>query len=116
MLFRSHSRVYYFHNGGQEEYFIGSADAMKRNLESRVEILVPVESPVLREELRMILNAHDADLRYAWEMQPDGSYLQRTPKHEQEHHGLHQILIQHASQAAREAQRLKRRVSKLLSS
>ncbi len=114
--FLEHSRVYYFHNGGQEEYFIGSADAMKRNLESRVEILVPVESPVLREELRMILNAHDADLRYAWEMQPDGSYLQRTPKHEQEHHGLHQILIQHASQAAREAQRLKRRVSKLLSS
>ncbi len=114
--FLEHSRVYYFHNGGQEEYFIGSADAMKRNLESRVEILVPVESVALREELRMILNAHDADQRYAWEMQADGSYLQRTPKHEQEQHGLHQILIQQASQAAREAQRLKRRVSKLLSS
>ena len=47
---------------------------MKRNLESRVEILVPVESPVLQQQLRELLEAHAADQRYAWEMQADGSY------------------------------------------
>lgn len=114
--FLEHSRLYYFRNGGQEEYFIGSADAMKRNLESRVEILVPVELPGLREELRSILDAHDLDQRYAWEMQADGTYQQRKPKTEFEQAGLHQILIQQASLVAREAQRLKRRVTKLLSS
>ncbi len=114
--FLEHSRLYYFKNGGEEEYFIGSADAMKRNLESRVEILVPVESPLLREELRSVIDAHDADNRYAWEMQQDGSYLQRSLKDDQEQIGLHQFLIHQSNQAAREAQRLKRRVTKLLSS
>nr|WP_307726494.1 polyphosphate kinase 1 [Trichlorobacter sp.] len=109
------SRLYYFRNGGQEEYFIGSADAMKRNLESRVEILVPVESSTLQQQLRELLDAHNTDQRYAWEMQPDGSYLQRKPANGQEQSGLHQLLIAQASQSAREAQRLKRRVTKLLS-
>lgn len=113
--FLEHSRLYYFHNGGQDEYLIGSADAMKRNLESRVEILVPVEASSLQIQLRELLDAHAADHRFAWEMQPDGSYLQRVPGSEQEQTGLHQCLINQANQAAREAQRLKRRVTKLLS-
>lgn len=115
--FLEHSRLYYFRNGGAEEYFIGSADVMKRNLESRVEILVPVESPALQQELRTILNAHDADHRFAWEMQPDGTYLQRKPSDDQDQTtGLHQILMQQASQAAREAKKIKRRAIKVLSS
>lgn len=114
--FLEHSRLYYFRNGGLEEYFIGSSDAMKRNLESRVEILAPIESLLLREELRNILNTHDADQRNAWDMQSDGSYLQRKPENEQEQNqGLQQILISQANNAAREVQRLKRRVAKLLS-
>ena len=88
---------------------------MKRNLESRVEILVPVESSALQQQLRELLDAHAADQRYAWEMQPDGSYLQRQPASGQEQSGLQQLLINQASQSAREAQRLKRRVTKLLS-
>lgn len=113
--FLEHSRLYYFRNGGEEEYFIGSADAMKRNLESRVEILAPVESLLLREELRAVLDAHDTDYRYAWEMRPDGSYLQRTPQSEQEQAGLHEFLINQSNQAVREAQRLKKRGTKQLS-
>ena len=73
--FLEHARIYYFRNGGDEEYFIGSADLMKRNLESRVEVLVPVESSALREELRAVLDIQLADERSGWEMQPDGSYL-----------------------------------------
>ena len=59
--FLEHSRIYYFRNGGDEEYFIASADAMKRNLEARVEILCPVEAPELTRELRLIFDLHAAD-------------------------------------------------------
>ncbi|MGD8643942.1 MAG: polyphosphate kinase 1, partial [Chromatiales bacterium] len=49
--FLEHTRIYYFRNGGDEEYFIGSADCMKRNLEARVEVVTPVENPELRSQL-----------------------------------------------------------------
>jgi polyphosphate kinase len=53
---------------------------MRRNLESRVEVHAPVEDPELRQELRMILDVQLTDQRSAWDMQPDGSYVQRRPK------------------------------------
>jgi len=112
--FLEHSRIYYFRNGGTEEYYIGSADAMKRNLESRVEILAPVEAPELQERLRMLLDAHDQDQRTAWDMQPDGSYVQRQPAGDGDNVGLHQRLIDYFEHEAREARRLKRRVAKVL--
>ncbi|MEM9454465.1 MAG: polyphosphate kinase 1 [Myxococcota bacterium] len=73
--FLEHARIYYFRNGGDEEYFIGSADLMKRNLESRVEVLTPVEAPELRAELRTILDVQLSDERAGWQMQTDGSYV-----------------------------------------
>jgi polyphosphate kinase len=73
--FLEHARVYYFHNGGADEYYIGSADSMKRNLESRVEVLVPVEEPSEREALRAMLDFQLRPNRNAWEMQPDGAYV-----------------------------------------
>lgn len=76
--FLEHTRIYYFKNHGQEEYFIGSADLMKRNLESRVEVITPIETPALRDELRRFLALQLADNQNAWEMQPDGSYIRRT--------------------------------------
>jgi len=76
--FLEHSRIYYFRNNGSEEYFISSADAMKRNLEARVEVLCPIESPDLASEIRTILDVHLRDTSSAWDMQPDGSYVQRT--------------------------------------
>ncbi len=77
--FLEHSRISYFLNGGEEEYFIGSADLMQRNLEKRVEVLTPVESPALRQELRLILDVQLGDKHNAWDMQPDGTYVRRTP-------------------------------------
>jgi polyphosphate kinase len=76
--FLEHGRVYYFRNGGAEEYFIGSADCMKRNLESRVEVVVPVEDPALRSELRELFDVQLAANRDAWQMQPDGTYVKRA--------------------------------------
>jgi len=77
--FLEHARILYFRNGGDEEYYIGSADMMKRNLESRVEVHAPVEDPEMRQELRLILDAQLADQRSAWDMQSDGTYIQRRP-------------------------------------
>ena len=73
--FLEHGRVYYFRNGGAEEYLIGSADCMKRNLESRVEVVAPVEDPALRKELRTVLDLQLKPNRAAWEMHSDGTYV-----------------------------------------
>jgi polyphosphate kinase len=75
--FLEHSRIYHFHNGGEEEYYIGSADCMTRNLVSRVEVITPVEPKALQGELRTILDVLLNDQRSAWDMLPDGSYVQR---------------------------------------
>ncbi|WP_295881956.1 polyphosphate kinase 1 [uncultured Thiohalocapsa sp.] len=90
--FLEHARILYFHNGGDEEYFIGSADMMRRNLESRVEVHAPVDNPELRQELRLILDVQLADQRTAWDMDADGQYTQRTPEDEKAK-GAQQTLI-----------------------
>ena len=110
--FLEHARVYYFRNGGKEEYFFGSADAMQRNLESRVEVLVPIEPQSLRRELRRLLDNQLADRRNAWEMQPDGSSVQLKPESSGEERGTHEQAISLASRREREASRLKKRKPK----
>jgi polyphosphate kinase len=105
--FLEHTRIYHFGNGGKPEYYIGSADAMQRNLEKRVEVLVPIEDPRAQHELRFILDSQLSDQRGAWDMQPDGSYLHRNgannPKHAQ------QQQIERTDRRLREATRLRRR-------
>ncbi|MEJ2135390.1 MAG: hypothetical protein P8X86_09110, partial [Desulfofustis sp.] len=54
--FLEHARIFYFKNNGDEEYFIGSADLMKRNLESRVEVVTPIEEKNCQARLREILD------------------------------------------------------------
>jgi polyphosphate kinase len=94
--FLEHSRIYYFKNNGAEEYFISSADAMRRNLEARVEVLCPVNSPLLARELRTILDVHIHDKRSAWDMLPDGSYVQRQPNESEAESGSHAQMIDNA--------------------
>jgi polyphosphate kinase len=104
--FLEHERIYYFHNAGRPEYYIGSADAMQRNLEKRVEVLVPIEDARLQSELRFILDTQLSDQRGVWDMQPDGSYVQRTgtgAKHSQ------QQMIERSERRLKEATRLRRR-------
>ena len=110
--FLEHTRIYYFLNGGAEEYFIGSADCMKRNLESRVEVVVPVEAPEPRRDLRQILDVQLDDRRSAWDMQPDGSYIQRMPDEGENPRSSQQIFIDLAERRQKEAQRLKKRKPK----
>jgi polyphosphate kinase len=73
--FLEHSRIYYFHNGGQEVVYVGSADLMPRNLSRRVEILFPIETPKLVRRLRdEILQHYLDDTSGAWILHPDGTY------------------------------------------
>jgi len=107
--FLEHARIYYFGNGGAEEYYIASADAMKRNLEARVEVMCPVSDPELTRELRAILNCFEADRRSAWDMQPDGSYLQRRPAEGESEEGTHQMLIAQAENRLKESLKQKKK-------
>lgn len=107
--FLEHARLYYFRNGGKEEYLIGSADAMQRNLESRIEVLVPVERLKLQRELRQFLDIQLADKRSAWEMSSDGSYSQIKPSRGEEVKNSHQTLIELSTKVNRQASRLKKR-------
>ncbi|MEE3719483.1 polyphosphate kinase 1 [Tumidithrix elongata RA019] len=81
--FLEHSRIFYFSNGGKEEVFIGSADWMPRNLDSRVEVVTPLEEPSIVQELKQILEIMLADNRQAWDLHPDGTYTQRHPKEDE---------------------------------
>ena len=107
--FLEHGRIYYFQNGGEEEYYIGSADCMKRNLESRVECVVSIEDPRLKDELRFTIDAQLDDSRSAWEMQADGTYLQRVPPGGRKGKSSQQMLIERAEKTHKEATRLRRR-------
>jgi len=110
--FLEHSRIYYFYNGGKEEYFIGSADIMKRNLEKRVEVITPIEPLDLQKRLREILNIQLADRQSAWDMQPDGSYIQRTDDGRGKSVGSQEELIKRAEKRLADAQRLSKKKNK----
>lgn len=78
--FLEHSRIYRFRNGGDPEYFITSADWMRRNLSNRVEIAVPISDETLKHQLDGILEVYDNDNCSAWDCGPDGVYVRRTPR------------------------------------
>lgn len=72
--FLEHSRIFYFENGGDGEYYMASADWMPRNLNRRVEILFPIEQPDLKEKTEHVLRCLLQDTLKAQILQPDGSY------------------------------------------
>jgi polyphosphate kinase len=116
--FLEHSRIYYFQNGGAEEYFIGSADCMKRNLEHRVEILVPVEDAISRDTLKTVLDLQLSPNRNAWLMQSDGTYVRTAtdPSDRGSQRALYEWLAGRETSpkllAARRRRRLGRRIAR----
>ena len=106
--FLEHSRVFYFKNGDDSEYYIGSADCMQRKLDNRVELLAPVEDRHLIKDLRFLLDALLDDQCDAWDMRPDGSYVQRRSDGGK-HVGAQQALIDWAEKRLKQATRLKKR-------
>ncbi len=74
-FFLEHSRIFWFYNEGNDEFYMGSADWMPRNLDRRVEIMFPVEGEALKEDLRHFLRAELEDNEKAHILQPNGDYI-----------------------------------------
>ena len=114
--FLEHSRIFYFENGaraespqadgdvvdgGGPEYYIGSADWMTRNLDSRVEAVTPVEDPDIRRQLKFNLELILADNRKRWRMRSDGRYDQQTPDDDEPVVNTQEVLMREAMKAGR---------------
>ena len=93
-----HSRVYAFEIGDETEMFLGSADLMSRNLDRRVEVLVPVEQARLKQELTAIFDSAFADTESSWQLEADGSWTRRRRTKEERTHG-HQLNLQRRARA-----------------
>jgi polyphosphate kinase len=76
--FLEHSRIYYFHNAGNPKVYIGSADAMVRSFDRRIESLFQLEEPMLRKQAMNILRYNLLDNANAYVMREDGSYSKKT--------------------------------------
>ena len=90
--FLEHSRLFYFANGGDEQFYFGSADWMPRNLDRRVEAVAPIDDVTLHPRLHSLLATCLADNRQAWDLAADGTYTQRVPNGEPAR-ATHQLLL-----------------------
>jgi polyphosphate kinase len=91
--FLEHSRIFWFQNNGAEEYFIGSADWMYRNLDYRVEAVTPIEDPSLRDRLKEILDTMLNDRGHAWELDSDGRWTRRSTPDNRPASDTHDLLM-----------------------
>jgi polyphosphate kinase len=97
--FLEHSRIYSFHRGEEHVYYIGSADLMPRNLDTRVELLVPIEATELQAELEDTLERCLADDTYAWTLSADRSWGRREGRSRSVHRELMERTLQWAANA-----------------
>lgn len=102
--FLEHARIFYFENGGNPEYYCGSADWMPRNLERRVEILFPVEKQELKDRLKYILDCQLADTEKASVLQPDGTYVKIDRRGKKSYNSQEAFCREAQMAAAREAE------------
>lgn len=86
-----HTRIYYFHNGGDPKLFGGSADMMNRSFDRRIESLFLIADPALKQEVIHILKMNLLDNSNAWELQEDGNYLQVMPNQGEAEINVHQL-------------------------
>ncbi len=86
--FLEHSRIYSFHRGEERSYYIGSADLMPRNLDTRVELLAPIDSPELQGELEDTLERCLADDTFAWTLGADAGWTRREGRTRSVHREL----------------------------
>jgi polyphosphate kinase len=98
--FLEHSRIYAFQRGDDWRVLTGSADLMPRNLDSRVELVTPVEDPALREELIDVLERSLADNTNAWELDAEGAWTRREPGEGESRNVQRELRELHAARAA----------------
>jgi len=98
--FLEHSRIYCFQRGEETRVLMGSADLMPRNLDSRVELVAPVEDPHLRAELLDVIERCFADNANAWELDADGGWTRRVPDNGRRRSVQEELRERHAARAA----------------
>jgi polyphosphate kinase len=101
--FLEHSRIYAFERGGEETIYIGSADLMPRNLDTRVELLAPVRDEALRAELLDTLERCMADDTNAWTLAADGAWGRRAPSPSDPRNAQVELMSRHAARAVEAA-------------
>jgi polyphosphate kinase len=95
--FLEHSRLYGFRRGSQRLWWMGSADLMPRNLDTRVELLAPIEDPALRDEIEDTLGLCLSDDTFAWELRPDGLWERRQGRTRSAHLALMERALERAA-------------------
>jgi polyphosphate kinase len=106
--FLEHSRIYSFEAGDEVKTYIGSPDLMARNLDHRIEVLVPVENSRVRQEVHAVLDSALADDTNAWVLESDGTWVRAEP--DSKPHNHHATMMRRAQAKARRGER-QRRVS-----
>jgi len=97
--FLEHSRIYAFFRGDDVKVYTGSADLMPRNLDTRVELIVPVEDPAVRDDLLDAVERCLVDDCGAWDLGPEREWVRRTPGSEP-HSVQRELMLGHAARAA----------------
>ena len=97
--FLEHTRIYGFRRGDERHFWMGSADLMPRNLDTRVELLAPVEDPRLQAELEDTLDRCFADDTFAWELRPDNEWHRRSGNTRSVHRELIELALERATTA-----------------
>lgn len=105
-----HARMIYFLHGGDELTFISSADWMPRNLDRRVELLVPIQDAACKKRMITILDSYFRDTINSWDLQPDGKYVRRLTKRDDTNQRAQQILYGAAVDAIRKAEQKRQTV------
>ena len=108
--FLEHSRIYAFERNGDQTIYIGSADLMPRNLDTRVELLAPVSDEALRGELTDTLERGMADDTNAWTLAADGAWTRREPDSSEPRNAQRELMARHAARADEAAAGAPRRV------
>ena len=99
--FLEHSRLFCFEAGEEKTFLLGSADLMSRNLDHRIEVVVPVEDLQVRNELESIFKALLADNSNAWELNPDGSWDRTKPKKGERRRAAQAVFMRRRDRARR---------------
>jgi polyphosphate kinase len=106
--FLEHSRIYSFEAGDRTAMYIGSPDLMQRNLDHRIEVLVPVENTRVRQEISAILDSAFADDVNTWLLGADGAWTRATPADKP--HSHHATMMRRVRTRARRGTRSRRGV------
>ena len=98
--FLEHSRIFSFDRGDETLIYIGSADLMPRNLDTRVELLTPIRDESLRAELTDTLDRCFADNTNCWDLDSECTWTRRTPGDEEPRNVQRELMAAHAALAA----------------